>query len=179
MPRPPACNPLSSTRKLSIYKFIGLLSPNLSYDQNETSTSIGWILNGGGPNKYLSEGLVNYLGISMKMTPAGRLIAILWLKLAAPNSTRTLYAANYGGTVSRLSLEEKGGVYSFSLLAETNGCGYNPAWMELDKSRNVLLCLNEAYVSLEYSYIQTPPMRKSNDSNSCDRPCKMPDLLQR
>ncbi|KAG6361209.1 hypothetical protein INS49_009433 [Diaporthe citri] len=57
----------------------------------------------------------------------------------------SLYAANYGGTVSHLSLEEKEGVYTFSLLAETNGCGYNSAWMELDKSRNVLLCLSEAY----------------------------------
>ena len=91
----------------------------------------------------------------MRMSPAGRLIAILCLKLVTSSTTRSLYAANYGGTVSRLSLEEKAGVYSFTLLAETHGCGYNPAWMELDKSRDVLLCLNEAYVSLEYSHNQT------------------------
>lgn len=82
------------------------------------------------------------------MSPAGRFIAILYLKIFTPSATRILYAANYAGTVSRLSLEEKGGAYTVSLLAETNGCGYNPAWMELDKSRNVLLCLNEGYVSL-------------------------------
>lgn len=94
----------------------------------------------------------------MKIASVGLLIAILWSKFATPSATRSLYATNYEGTVSHLALEEKGGAYTFNLLAETKGCGYNPAWMELDKSRNVLLCLNEAYVSLEYSYNQTSPM---------------------
>lgn len=93
------------------------------------------------------------------MVPAGRLIAILWLKFAIPSVTRSFYPANYGGTVSHLSLEEKGGVYTISVLAETNGCGYNPAWMELDKSRNVLLCLNEAYVSLKSNITDSGTLR--------------------
>lgn len=81
--------------------------------------------------------------------------------------------------MSRLSLDEKDGAYSFILQVETDGCGYNPAWMELDRSRNVLLCLNEAYVSPQYPYHQKYPVRDPQESNSCDRPCQMPDLSQR
>lgn len=96
----------------------------------------------------------------MKVPLIGRLVAILWPKFATPSATRSLYAANYGGTVSHLSLGEKGGAYTFSLLAETNSCGYNPAWIELDKSRNVLSCLNEAYVSLEFYHTKESPMQE-------------------
>lgn len=95
--------------------------------------------------------------VSVIMSPAGRWIAILYLKLVSPIQTRSLYAANYGGTVSRLSLKEQVGGHSLSLLAETYNCGSNPAWLELDISRNVLLCLNEAYVSLQTPYQPKPP----------------------
>lgn len=90
--------------------------------------------------------------IPMKMFTAGRLIAALYLKLVATSARKSLYVSNYGGTVSHLSLEETAGVYSITLLTETQDCGYNPAWMELDKSRNTLMCLNEAYVGLEHSH---------------------------
>lgn len=95
--------------------------------------------------------------ISVIMSPAGRWIAILFLKLLSPIQTRILYAANYGGTVSRLSLKEQVGGYSLSLLAETHYCGYNPAWLELDRSTNILLCLNEAYVSPQSQYWREYP----------------------
>lgn len=81
--------------------------------------------------------------------------------------------------MSRLSLDERAGAYSFSLQAETYGCGYNPAWMELDRSKNALLCLNEAYVSLQYPYNQKSPERDPQETESCDRPFKIPDLSQR
>lgn len=111
------------------------------------------------------------------MTLAGQLVAILYLRFATPSPPQTLYAANYGGTVSHLSLEQKGGVYTFSLLAETNGCGHNPAWMELDKSRNALLCLNEAYVSTQIHTIKRRRHKNAKilcrpiDSTECRVPC--------
>ncbi|KAG8169451.1 hypothetical protein KVR01_000196 [Diaporthe batatas] len=81
----------------------------------------------------------------MKMFPAGRLITALYLKFATTSARRSLYVSNYGGTVSHLSLEETSGMYLINLLTETQDCGYNPAWMVLEKSRNTLLCLNEGY----------------------------------
>lgn len=94
--------------------------------------------------------MTSYRSSSVKMSAAGRLIAILCLRFVVSDARRSLYASNYGGTVSHLSFEEKAGVYSVSLLAETHDCGYNPAWMELDKTKSTLLCLNEAYVSLAF-----------------------------
>lgn len=88
------------------------------------------------------------------------LFSLLSFKTVVSNTTRKLYATNYGGTVTHLSLEEHQGIYSFHPLAETYDCGDNPAWMELDKSRSVLLCLNEAYVSLNCPLDSTSPSHR-------------------
>lgn len=164
--------------KLSVVLKAHSLSPsqrwssiNDIFNYYTTGASLRWIRESFLPTSYLV--------ISVKMSAAGRFIAILCLRLFTSRTTRSLYAANYGGTVSHLSLEQTAGAYSVTLLSESFGCGYNPAWMELDKSKNILMCLNEAYVSLAFSRKQSRgPSRGTRESCSRDRRYQMLDHSQ-
>lgn len=59
---------------------------------------------------------------------------------------KDIFVANYGGSITRLSLTETYSNYSLMEAACTFDCGSNPGWLEIDPSTNALLCMNEAYV---------------------------------
>lgn len=63
-----------------------------------------------------------------------------------------LFVANYGGQVVHLRVIENEGNYSLDELESTTDCGANPGWLEIDKSKNILLCMNEAYVGSSIMY---------------------------
>ncbi|KAI5922166.1 putative isomerase YbhE [Camillea tinctor] len=59
---------------------------------------------------------------------------------------RDIYAASYAGLVFRLRLDDnKDGSYSLEEVGSSLDCGYNPAWLALEKGTSTLLCANEAY----------------------------------
>jgi hypothetical protein len=72
-----------------------------------------------------------------------------WFGAAAPALTQAanIYVASYAGPVFRLNFRQADDAsYSLAEEASTLGCGINPGWLQLDKTKGVLYCLNEAYV---------------------------------
>lgn len=65
---------------------------------------------------------------------------------AAANSAgpAILYAASYSGSITSLSLETSNVGYTLNKVSVASECGANPVWLEEDKERNLLYCLDEA-----------------------------------
>lgn len=65
---------------------------------------------------------------------------------AAANSAgpTILYAASYSGNITSLSLETSNAGYTLNKVSVASECGANPVWLEEDKERNLLYCLDEA-----------------------------------
>lgn len=55
-----------------------------------------------------------------------------------------LYAASYSGSITSLSLETSNAGHTLSKVSVASECGANPVWLEEDKERNLLYCLDEA-----------------------------------
>lgn len=55
-----------------------------------------------------------------------------------------LYAASYSGSITSLSLETGDAGYTLNNVSVASECGANPVWLEEDKERNLLYCLDEA-----------------------------------
>ncbi|KAF2094402.1 hypothetical protein NA57DRAFT_60446 [Rhizodiscina lignyota] len=60
-------------------------------------------------------------------------------------SLPSLWVASYASPIYHLALVKSGSNYSLNTIWQTADCGWNPGWLELDKSTNTLYCLNEAY----------------------------------
>ncbi|KAL4889833.1 Lactonase, 7-bladed beta-propeller-domain-containing protein [Aspergillus ambiguus] len=54
-----------------------------------------------------------------------------------------LYAASYAGKLTSLSLSRSDESYQLTTLSQTDGCGASPSWLMVDRTNEVLYCLDE------------------------------------
>ncbi|KAF4441102.1 hypothetical protein F53441_12131 [Fusarium austroafricanum] len=62
--------------------------------------------------------------------------------LAVPAHAVNLFVADYSGNLSTLTFTETQGGYDFSVTSKSPDCQPSPSWLTLDKSNNVLYCLD-------------------------------------
>lgn len=63
--------------------------------------------------------------------------------VASATLSTNLFIADYGGSVTSVSLTEKGGNYSLDKTSVSSECAPNPSWLTIDANRGLLFCLNE------------------------------------
>ncbi len=72
------------------------------------------------------------------------LLKILFLGISVTGTVATnLYVSSYMGNITSLSLTKLGPYYTLEAVSTNLGCAPNPSWLELDKSVEILYCLDE------------------------------------
>lgn len=69
------------------------------------------------------------------------------LALGATASATILFAADYSGNITTLSLTSSGSNYTLEAIHTSDGCAPNPSWLTIDPARGYLYCLNEGLSS--------------------------------